>query len=320
MTHRQRSPAISVLMAVYNTDRYVAQAVESILNQTFTDFELIAIDDGSTDRSLKVLQSYAAQDPRIRLLSRENRGIPQTRNELLSLARGEFLAVMDSDDIALPDRLQNQITFLRQHPEVLWLGGAFELIDAQGRWITPIPLPQDDRTIKDRLRQGQTSFLHPTAMLRRSGVIQVGGYDESLPLAEDLDLWLKLAAIGAVANLPQTVVQYRLHGNSICDRHQGLSPKEVQIALERAWKKGLIAEKPQATIVCGWRPEPNPTSRYQFLLKYGWWAFNHRQRGTALFYGTQAIVQNPWSRESWKLLICAALKPFPKPSPQPECP
>ena len=180
-------PTVSVLMAVYNTEQFVGRAVESILQQTFRDFELVILDDGSTDRSLSVLKRYADQDQRIRLISRENRGIPRTRNELLQQARGEFIAVMDSDDVALPDRLARQVAFLRQSPEVVWVGGAFELIDRGGRFLTQIPLAERDEEIKALLQDGQISFLHPTALMRRSAVLQVGGYDESLPLAEDLD-------------------------------------------------------------------------------------------------------------------------------------
>jgi hypothetical protein len=304
-------PTVSVLMAVYNTERFLERAVESILQQSFRDFELVILDDGSTDRSLSILRRYAAQDQRIRLISRENRGIPQTRNELLREARGEFIAVMDSDDVALPDRLARQVAFLQQSPEVVWVGGAFELIDRGGRLITKIPLAEQDSEIKALLQDGHISFLHPTALIRRSAVLQVGGYDESLPLAEDLDLWLRLGEIGALANLPEPVVQYRLHGNSICDRYQGLPPQAVQTALDRAWQKGMIREKPQVTMVCAWRPKPDRPSRHAFALKYGWWAFSNRQRQTAIRYGIQAIVLNPGSIESWNLLACALIKPFP---------
>ncbi len=310
--HREQTrPIVSVLMAVHNTERFVGQAIESILQQSFRDFELIVLDDGSTDRSLPILQHYAAQDLRIRLISRENRGIPQTRNELLREAQGEFIAVMDSDDVALPDRLARQVAFLQQSPDVVWVGGAFQLIDRKGRLMTEIPLAERNEEIRSLLQAGQVSFLHPTALMRRSAVLQVGGYDESLPLAEDLDLWLRLSEIGALANLPKAVVQYRLHGNSICDRYQALPPHEVQTVLDRAWQKGLIRDKPQATVVCGWRPTPDRASRHAFAVKYGWWAFGNRQRQSALQYGIQAVALNPRSLESWNLLACALIKPFP---------
>jgi glycosyltransferase involved in cell wall biosynthesis len=304
-------PTVSVLMAVYNTQRYVAQAIESILKQTFTDFELILIDDGSTDRSLQILQHYAAQDARIRLTSRENRGIPKTRNEMLAQAEGEFIAILDSDDVALPDRLARQVEFLQQRPEVVWVGGAFELIDDRGHLLIRIALPESNQQIRSLLADGQISFLHPTAMLRRAAAVAVGGYDEELPLAEDLDLWLRLSEVGELANLAETVVQYRLHPNSICTRNQ-MNPKEAQEVLDRAWKKGITRKRIEPETVCGWRPSDDRISQHQFMIKYGWWAFHSQQRRAAVFYGTRAIALNPLSPESWKLLAFAAVKPLPK--------
>lgn len=311
MSQAMHPPTVSVLMAVYNAEPYLAQAIASILAQTYPDFELIAIDDGSSDRSLQILKTYAAQDDRIRVFSRENRGIPKTRNELIAHAKGEFIAVMDADDVALRDRLAAQVQFLQTHPDVLWVGGAFELIDQGSRRITRIPLPEEDDQIKRLLWQGQISFLHPTAMMRRAAVLEVGGYDEALPLAEDLDLWFKLAKRGKLANLPQAVVQYRLHPASICDRHRDAPPPAVQIALDRAWNQGLIQNQLTATTVCAWRPGTDLTSRHRFMLRYGWWAFNSQERATALFYGTRALLLNPFSLDSWKLVFCAALKPLP---------
>jgi glycosyltransferase involved in cell wall biosynthesis len=304
-------PVVSVLMAVYNTDRYLAQAVESILNQTFRDFELLIIDDGSSDHSLAILQHYATQDDRIRLTHRENRGIPQTRNELLAQAKGEFLAVIDSDDIAHPDRLALQVAYLQQYPAVVWVGGAFELIDERGYRLTCLPLPETDAEIRDLLAHGNMGFLHPTAMMRRDAVAQLGGYDETLPLAEDLDLWLRLSQVGQLGNLPLPVVQYRIHPASICDRHREAPPAALQTVLDRAWHQGILTKPIQAITVCGWRPGTDPQSQYDFLLKYGWWAFNYRQRKAALHYGLRAIAFKPLFPDSWKLLICAAIKPLP---------
>jgi glycosyltransferase involved in cell wall biosynthesis len=298
-------------MAVFNTQRYLTQAVESILNQTFQEFELIVIDDGSCDRSFAILQHYANQDSRIHLTTRENRGIPKTRNQLLAQARGQFIAVMDSDDVARPERLALQVAFLQQNPAVVWVGGAFELIDAQSHRLTCIPLAETDASIRALLAQGNMAFLHPTAMMRRDTVIQLGGYDETLPLAEDLDLWLRLGQVGKLANLPDIVMQYRIHPHSICDRHRGTPPPVLQSVLDRAWHQGIFPAPIQATTVCGWRPGTDPKSRYDFFLRYGWWAFNYQQRGAALHYGLRAISLNPLSPEGWKLLGCAAVKPLP---------
>jgi glycosyltransferase involved in cell wall biosynthesis len=302
---------VSVLMSVYNSERYVGDAIDSILNQTHREFEFVIIDDGSSDHTPQILDAYAAGDPRIRLLHRENRGIPKTRNELLALARGELIMVMDSDDIAHSDRLAAQVKFLQQNPSVVWVGGAFELMDDQGRLLTCIQMPNSDQEIQGLLVKGHTSFLHPTAMIRRSAILQVGGYDETFSTAHDLDLWLKLSEIGQLANLPQPVVKYRIHPDSICNRNQDKVLHEVQTAFDRAWDRRGIQARFQATIVCGWRPGTNPESQYEFLLKYGWWAFNYRQRVAALHYGLRSIYLKPFSLDGWKLLACAAVKPLP---------
>ena len=132
---RMNAPLISVCMPVYNAKRYLGEAVESILSQTFRDFEFLIIDDGSTDRSLAILQRYAAQDARIRLSSEPNAGYVVRLNEMLHQARGDLIARMDADDVALPERFARQVEFLRSHPEVDVVGGAHENIDSKGHLL-----------------------------------------------------------------------------------------------------------------------------------------------------------------------------------------
>jgi glycosyltransferase involved in cell wall biosynthesis len=306
-----RAPTVSVLMAVYNTERYLAQAVESILGQTFTDFELVIIDDGSTDRSLKILERYAARDDRIRLISRENRGIPKTRNELLKNARGKFIAVMDSDDVAMSDRIARQVEFLSQHPDVLCVGGAYDWIDEAGRVLINRIEPIDNNEIQQRLLQGVTCIHHPTAVMYRLPVLQVNGYDESLPQAEDLDLFLKLGEIGNLANLSETVLQYRQHNRSISKVKQfqviALLTQVCQRARQRRGIEGQLLE------IQPWLPYDRP-SRQQYFLRYGWWFFNTRQRWAAIIYGWRAILALPHKLDGWKLLLCALVKPLTKPT------
>src|SRR5687768_11090116 len=134
-------PTISVVMSVYNAGRFLRPAVDSILAQTFSDFEFIIIDDGSTDRSPDVLREYAARDGRIRLTVRPNRGLTRTLNEAIKQARGEFVARMDCDDVALPDRFEKQLAYLRADPTIVCVGGYFELIDGKGRLLTRLRPP-----------------------------------------------------------------------------------------------------------------------------------------------------------------------------------
>jgi glycosyltransferase involved in cell wall biosynthesis len=299
-------PALSVLMAVYNSEAYLVQAVESILNQTWQDFELIIIDDGSTDSSLDILQTYAKQDQRLRLISRENRGIPYTRNQLLAQASAELIAIMDSDDVALPDRLTRQVAYMQQHPEIVCLGSAYELIDAKGRLITQLPVPLDDAAIQAQILAGHAAIFQPCAMMRRSAVQQVGGYDDTMTQAEDLDLWLKLGEVGKLGNLPDVLVQYRLHANSVSEQDCALQRQKALIACQRAWQRRGIQARFEATEP--WRPGKDRQSQHRFMLQYGWWAFNSKQRQTAIIYSLKAIWALPWQLQGWKLLSCTLLK------------
>lgn len=306
------TPLISVLMPVYNAQRYVAMAVESILQQTFRDFEFLIVDDGSTDRSLKILQRYAAQDIRIRLISRPNTGYVTALNQMLELAQGELVARMDADDVALPDRFANQVAFLQQHPKVVCVGGAQDWIDAAGRFLLHHPEAEGNEEIQQLALTGQTPINHPSAMMRRSALQQVSGYDEALHPAEDLDLWLKLGEIGELANLKTTVLQYRQHDRSVSERLQDQQTEQRRRACQQAWQRrginGTFQETPP------WRPVDR-TSRHQFATMYGWWFFNAGQRSAAIVYSLKAIRTLPWAMEGWKLLVCALYKASPQSKP-----
>lgn len=302
-------PLVSVLMPVYNAQRYLAAAVESILNQTLTDFEFLIVDDGSTDRSLKILQRYAQQDPRIRLISRANTGFVRALNEMLPLAQAELIARMDADDVAMPERLARQVAFLQHHPEVVCVGGAQDWIDEAGRFLLHHPEAEQDAEIQQLALTGQTPINHPSALMRRSAVMQVGGYDESMYPAEDLDLWLKLGEIGKLANLRDTVLQYRQHHQSVSERMQVEQTQQRRNACQQAWNRRQIQGHFHESEP--WRPVDRP-SRYRFITMYGWWFFNAGKRTAAIIYSLKAIRTQPWATEAWKLLACALLKPIPQ--------
>jgi glycosyltransferase involved in cell wall biosynthesis len=302
----EKTPVVSVLLCVFNAEDYLDEAIESIIQQTFSDFEFIILDDGSKDDSLKIIQKYAAKDSRIRVISRENRGIPYSRNELLAASRGEYVAVMDADDIALPNRFNLQVQYLNNHPETLGLGGGYHMIDGKGRHLTTFTLPETNDEIQNMMLVGHTAILHPTAMFRRSAIMEIGGYDTSFAQAQDLDVWLKLGENGQIANMNEPVLKYRLHGNSISEKN-GLKQRENgKRACETAWKRRGISVKYEAD--SAWRPTAGKDSRHGFMLLYGWWAWNSRQRWTAIIYGLKAIQIKPFSKLSWKLLLSACFK------------
>jgi glycosyltransferase involved in cell wall biosynthesis len=296
------SPKVSVLMPVYNNAAYLKEAIASILNQTFQDFELLIIDDGSTDNSLTILQEFAEQDPRISVRSQANQGVSPTRNELLRQAKGDYIAVMDGDDIALPERLAQQVAFLDSHPEILCVGGAYAMIDPEGQVLTHIYPPLQDADIQTQMLSGSTAIQHPCAMARRQAVLQAGGYDEALKASIDLDLWLRLGELGSLANLPDVVLHYRLHPNSISERSTARQSQYAKEACERAWQRRGIQGTYQA---------PN-SWRHQFIVQCGWRGFNQRQRTQALTYGFRAVRMLPMNSDGWRLFLCALLKPMPK--------
>jgi glycosyltransferase involved in cell wall biosynthesis len=202
------SPRVTVLMPVYNADAYVAAATESILAQTYTDFEFLIIDDGSTDSSLAVITEYANADWRIRVISRANRGLVTTLNEGLAESRGGYIARMDADDVAMPSRLREQAAFLAANDRCALLGTSFILIDEHGNVVSAWRSFIHDLTIKHALAV-EGCICHPTAMYRKSAVLEVGGYREAYVAAEDCDLWRRLAKIGDLHNLPEPLLYKR---------------------------------------------------------------------------------------------------------------
>lgn len=200
---------ISALMSVYNGERHLAQAVESILNQTFTDFQFIIIDDGSTDGTRAILESYG--DSRIVLIyNQENMGLPRSLNRGLALAQGEYVARIDADDVAMPHRFERQIAFLEKHPEIGILGSACQLIDTNGREQGFWRMPPNDLQIRWKSLLA-TPFCHPTVMMRRDVLTQNGlKYDEALLIPEDYDLWTRMLKYTRGANLSEPLIQYRL--------------------------------------------------------------------------------------------------------------
>ncbi len=209
---RTPPPRVSVFIPVYNRERCVGTAIDSILAQRYTDFELLLIDDGSTDASLDVMRAY--RDPRIRVVHRpDNRGIPATRNEGLALARGEYIALLDSDDWATPDRLQRQVAFLDRHPEVAAVGGWSLWMDETGRpgKIKRRPLAAGDIAAWHLFRCPVTN----SSLMARTAVLRRYGYRDAHTVTEDYDLSHRLARDYPLANLPRVLVWRLRHPGQI---------------------------------------------------------------------------------------------------------
>jgi glycosyltransferase involved in cell wall biosynthesis len=232
-------------MPVYNAEVYLAAALESILAQTVGDFDLIAVNDGSSDTSLHVLQEFAARDARVQIISRPNTGIVGALNDGLATARGEFLARMDADDVALPHRFEAQLAYLRSHPECVAVGSAVLQIDPDGDPICVQPWAQSHEEIERLLLSGGGGLAHPAAMIRTAAMHRIGGYRKQYEWIEDKDLWLRLAEVGRLANLREPLLKYRLHEGSVCShRHAEQARLWEELLAEVYARRGLGERSP----------------------------------------------------------------------------
>ena len=211
---KSKHSVISVVMSVHNGERFLREAVASILNQTYTDFEFIIFDDCSSDGSAAILQSFA--DPRIRIYTNEkNIGLTNSLNKCLALAQGKYIARMDADDISLPTRFAKQVRFLNEHPAIALVGTWMECIDAEGRSLSRVDTPIEPNLIKDEMLK-MNCIAHPSVMFRKDVVLAVGGYRTTLGrYAQDYDLWLRLLEQYQISNLPEHLLLYRMHPRQI---------------------------------------------------------------------------------------------------------
>ncbi len=223
-------PKVTVLIPVYNRERYLRDAIDSLLAQTFTDFELLIIDDGSTDSSRELVRAY--EDARIRLLCNEqNQGIPATRNRGIKEARGEYLAFLDSDDRALPERLARQVAFLDHHPDYAAVGSWVEWMDEAGRPLGRIKRKTVDANRIAAERLFRSGLQNPT-VLAHTKILRAYGHREDLALGSDYDLWARVATDFKLTNLPQVLVYCRTH----CGR-----TTEGQVERIKGWRLQIFA-------------------------------------------------------------------------------
>lgn len=207
-------PVVSVVMAVYNDAEGLPIALKSILAQDLRALECIVVDDGSTDTTPALLESYAARDARLRIVRNErNLGLAASLNRGIALARAPLIARQDSGDFSHPLRLMNQIIDMNEQPQRVLLGTDAQLTDAHGLIIAPVIRQHDDAALRLALRE-DNAFTHGSVVFRKAAFVQAGGYDESFPAAQDYELFVRLAALGEVANLPNTLYQWRFDVHS----------------------------------------------------------------------------------------------------------
>lgn len=229
------TPLISVLMPVYNCSPYLAMAVGSILEQTHTDFELICINDGSTDDSGAILDWFARYDHRMLVVHQRNQGIVAALSRSLEVSRAPLLARMDGDDIAFPERFEWQVDALCKDPTIVALGtGALE-IDTDDAPLRLTQLTSDHNELVARLLKRESAFFHPSVMMRGNIVRSIGGYRSKYEWIEDHDMWLRLSQHGELSNIQKTGMCYRQHSKSVCWSHQEAQRGRMNELLREAY-------------------------------------------------------------------------------------
>lgn len=232
-------PSVSVVMPVYNSERYLSKAIESILNQTFRDFEFLIFDDGSTDDSRRIIDHYAGIDSRIIPYHSDfNTGYVSLLNKGTKLARGYLIARMDSDDMSLPHRLQVQKDFLDNHPSVGVVGSSSIRIDESDRELG-ISMRMEDPAFLYWLSFFSNPLSHPTVMYRKEIFNTIEGYDESKMPAEDYDLWTRLIPLWKLSNVRDPLLKYREHARSVSSTKRELQIKNSTESLKSLWRHEL---------------------------------------------------------------------------------
>lgn len=245
-----RTPLVSVVMPVFNGAPFLHEAIQSILAQTLDDLELIVIDDGSTDKTHAIVEQHRREDGRIRAFSQTNQGLIATLNRGLGLAKGPYVARMDQDDISLPRRLAEQVTFMEGHHDVGVCGTWIETFDGHSRQL--VRLPTDDSTIRSGLLF-ESVLAHPSVIMRRHAFSKMAmSYSTTYVHAEDYDLWARASRCMALANVGEVLLRYRIHSEQIVRKyeaeklasarqvrkhqleHLGISPRQDELDLHQA--------------------------------------------------------------------------------------
>ncbi len=247
-------PRVSVLMPVFNSAPFLSASIESLLNQTLADIQIVTINDGSTDDSGAMLNRLATTNRRIEVYHRPNRGVVATLNEGIELCRGEFIARMDADDVALPQRLERQLLYMQSRPTTLALGSAIQYLGPDGLTTVRTHPPVAASDVNQELPK-RNCISHPTVMFRKAAVQAVGGYRPPYIHAEDYDLWLRLRSRGDLENLPQVLLQYRIHQGQISARQlrvQAISVAAARLNMVPTEVPAAVAEASILDTASGW--------------------------------------------------------------------
>jgi len=230
-------PKVSVVMSVYNGERYLHESIKSILNQTYKNFEFIIINDGSTDRSLEIIRSYT--DDRMVLINQENTGLAKALNNGIAISKSDYIARMDADDVAMPERLEKQVDFLSKNLNCTIVGSNASVIDKDGYFVRDSNLSTTNDEMKRKLPS--TPFIHPSVMFRKNIFYKAGQYPEYMLNAQDVVLFNSMAKYGTFANLSENLIQYRIVPTANTGRDKKVSEKFNKI-LSKAIKYNKISD------------------------------------------------------------------------------
>lgn len=294
---------LSVLMSVYNGNRYLPDAIEGILGQTFGDFEFLVVNDGSTDDTAQILALY--DDPRITVLENErNMGLAASLNRGLGVARGQYIARQDADDVSHPERLGKQVAFLDAHPKIGVVATTTEWTDHKGNIARVWRQPTHNADIQEALLK-YCCVIHGSTMYRQRAIHELSGYDEEMRTAQDYDLWLRLSETWDLACLPQVLYKYRWHRDMASARREREQKRNAEMAVERAIRRRLR----YASWILGGRSDDVPErlrrmARRRLAQRYVWWSAGARghSRNLALWFLIIALLLDPLGPEIWRYI------------------
>jgi len=303
--------AVSVVMSVYNDQNLVSQAIESILGQTLTDFELIIIDDGSTDNTAKEINKFI--DPRIRFFQQPNCGLAKSLNFGMEVALGKYIARQDSDDYSMPFRLKKQVDFLENNPEFGLVGTNAILVDELGQVIANTDYPPDNATIQSMLMDNRSSnpINHGTVMFHRELALIVGGYRNEFRQSQDLDLWLRMAEEKQMANLSECAYYWRLRRESVNLQSWQNQRDFGYLARISARHRRSGRPEPELSLIAIRRPisfnlssiiRPMNASKSEYDFRIALILFNNDQSQKARPYLIKVLHQTPFNTYAWLLL------------------
>lgn len=280
-SERNSIPEISVILAVYNGEQYLEESIRSIQKQTFKNWELILINDGSTDRSGLILEKLASEDRKLHIITQHNQGLTKSLNRGLEKARGRYIARLDTGDIAEEKRLEKQKEFLDSHPDHVAVGGYVLFMTPEGLPVyNYTPSLNHDEIDANQIIGDSGQIAHPALMMRKTAVSEINGYCEDFLLAQDTDLLLRLAEIGRLANLNKQVVSMRLGQNSLSSKKRDQQFSFANEALKRArLRRGLSpldpmpvrwVPKSEYDLLISWVKKAIVANNYNTSRKYAW--------------------------------------------------